>query len=198
MNSQVFPDKLITVIVVLMIGGLLFFFVPTVGLAAMFDFPFELPAVDFVLPPIEIFKELTPIAEDELITPPKQTEVPTFEEIKVEAKEELDIILDEILEKKIEEIEMDPPKTINLNELTETIELFDLNKTTVPDLNESIAPPFKTFKEEVTWYSQFANAHTLEEIPLGCDAVVVLYKETPELDNKSYLAKIILGICDLG
>lgn len=177
MNNQVFSNKAITVIVILALGGIIFF----TDSALKSETLFVLPENDILIEDIkEIFSFLSILSpESESTTPPKQPEVPTFEEDEKE--------FGEMLEKQIEEIKEEPttpPKTINLNELTE--------------LNDSIAPPFKTFKEEVTWYAQFSDIHNLEEIPQGCDPVIRLYKQTSELDNKSYLAGIILEICDLG
>jgi len=98
MNNQVFSNKAITVIVILALGGIIFF----TDSALKSETLFVLPENDILIEDIkEIFSFLSILSpESESTTPPKQPEVPTFEEDEKE--------FGEMLEKQIEEIKEEP------------------------------------------------------------------------------------------
>ena len=68
-----------------------------------------------------------------------------------------------------------------------------------PDVND--IPTFKTFAEEVNWYSQFKESRSdypeISDVPHICDPLIRAYKGTTDTDIKIHLSKDILKVCEL-
>lgn len=78
--------------------------------------------------------------------------------------------------------------------------LKDFPEKIIPQETELVIPDeipyFKTFKEEITWYTQFEPTLMIEEP--DCDTLVKKYKGFAEFQDRVNYSFRILEVCDLG
>ncbi len=97
-------------------------------------------------------------------------------------------------------IDVNLPEIIPFAEFEEEITKQDtVNKNT-----QNEVPFFKSFKEEITWFSNQPNTcddcqaeSDLINKDFTCDPLVRLYKENPDFGLKASLSKAILEVCEL-
>ncbi len=102
----------------------------------------------------------------------------------------IDIDLPEIIPFASEE----PKEETTRQDVVDTI-----NKNT-----QNEVPFFKSFKEEITWFSNQSNTcddcqaeSDLINKDFTCDPLIILYKDNPDFGLKSSLTKAILEVCEL-